>query len=1009
MYVYLRICLLLFVIFASLAAQDIFAQSGKTDRAHKKVEKRLSKWRRDTTSLKIYKAIPVDSFEVSPLHKNIQLFFSPYLSYLPLRESDCDLLNQSVLHSLRNRFKRYSLQIYSGGYLINDLIPNIWRTNMPVDEKRKLKYVSSKNPLARRLDAVQPTLGLNNCNIALWQSHGYFYESSLDRWEFQRARLFGTVEDLYTMTYVLPYLVPMLENAGAEVFLPRERDTQSNEVIVDNATTTNSQFIFSDGLKYDIFSKGFSAKDTLFPGDNLFEQGNSLKIVPPINGTKKVEFIPNIPEKGSYAVYVTYIQDTLNSKEVEYVVQHSGGKTRFLVNQQMGGSTWVYLGTFDFMQGLDAQNGSVSINISGKESGFISADAVRFGGGKGNVARRPANAIVGVNGLSTSNNPNSETYEWKQSGKPRYMEAARYYLQYAGMPDSLVYTLNKNKNDYADDLQSRGEWVNYLIGNSKPQYKTSFKNGLNIPIDLTLAFHTDAGVTPNDSVIGTLGLYSSEKNNGIFPDGQSKLTSRDLTDIIQTQLVDDIRRLYNPIWNRRAMWDRGYSEAFRQIVPAMLLELLSHQNIADMRFGLDPRFRFSASRAIYKGMLKYLSYQQGRPYVIQPLPVDHFSITSKGNKTVVLIWKPVFDSLEISAKPDKYKVYKRVGDGGFDNGTLVEDTVLQVTLENYDQLYSFKVTAVNAGGESFPSEILSAGFKNETASTLLVVNAFDRISGPAIFDTGKMAGIAWWDDQGVPDKSELGFIGNQYDFDRKSEWLDDDSPGWGACYNNMDGKIIPGNSFDFPYIHGKAMLANGYSFVSVSDEVFVGKQFNASAYPIIDVILGEEKSIPNFKNPKEFSFKIYTPNFMDKLKEVTAQGNSVFLSGAYVGTDLLNSTDSIAVKFANDVLHFSWRTNHASKEGEVYATDYAKPGLTGKWSFNAEYDPCIYTVEAPDAIEPEGKGAITAFRYSDSNSSAGVAFQGNYKTLILGFPFETILEENNRNGLMKQVLDFLKK
>ncbi len=33
---------------------------------------------------------------------------------------------------------------------------------------------------------------------------------------------------------MLPYLVPMLENSGAVVMLPRERDVQKNEVIVDN-------------------------------------------------------------------------------------------------------------------------------------------------------------------------------------------------------------------------------------------------------------------------------------------------------------------------------------------------------------------------------------------------------------------------------------------------------------------------------------------------------------------------------------------------------------------------------------------------------------------------------------------------------------------------------------------------------------------------------------------------------------------------------------------------------
>ena len=78
------------------------------------------------------------------------------------------------------------------------------------------------------------------------------------------------------------------------------------------------------------------------------------------------------------------------------------------------------------------------------------------------------------------------------------------------------------------------------------------------------------------------------------------------------------------------MWDKAYFEAHVPEVPAMLLELLSHQNFADMRYGLDPRFRFTVSRAIYKGILRFLAFQYKQDCVIQPLPVDHFGSHSRG-------------------------------------------------------------------------------------------------------------------------------------------------------------------------------------------------------------------------------------------------------------------------------------------------------------------------------------------------------------------------------------------
>ncbi len=49
----------------------------------------------------------------------------------------------------------------------------------------------------------------------------------------------------------------------------------------------------------------------------------------------------------------------------------------------------------------------------------------------------------------------------------------------------------------------------------------------------------------------------------------------------------------------------------------MLLELLSHQNLADQRYGFDPRFRFHVSRAVYKGILRYLATASGTDYVVQ--------------------------------------------------------------------------------------------------------------------------------------------------------------------------------------------------------------------------------------------------------------------------------------------------------------------------------------------------------------------------------------------------------
>ena len=185
--------------------------------------------------------------------------------------------------------------------------------------------------------------------------------------------------------------------------------------------------------------------------------------------------------------------------------------------------------------------------------------------------------------------------------------------------------------------------------------------GLHIPVDLALAFHSDAGVRDGDETIGTLGIFYTKDNYGRFVGGADRYRSRDLTDIVMTQIVGDIRRTFEPEWNRRGLWNRSYYEARVPCAPTMLLELLSHQNFADMRYGNDPRFKFTVSRAVYKGILRYISSQYGTPYVVQPLPVEAFSAVFVDENKVQLRWTPTIDTLETTATPTGYIVYTRKG------------------------------------------------------------------------------------------------------------------------------------------------------------------------------------------------------------------------------------------------------------------------------------------------------------------------------------------------------------
>ena len=66
----------------------------------------------------------------------------------------------------------------------------------------------------------------------------------------------------------------------------------------------------------------------------------------------------------------------------------------------------------------------------------------------------------------------------------------------------------------------------------------------------------------------------------------------------------------------------------------------------------------------------------------------------------------------------------------------------------------------------------------------------------------------------------------------------------------------------------------------------------------------------------------------------------------------------------------------------------------------------IYAAEAPDAIEPADSAAFSIFRYTENNTGAAIAYDDQYKIVLFGFPFETIIGQNNRDSIMKATLKF---
>ena len=962
--------IIVFLLCLTIGANYLFAQD-----IERNVKERLTDYFNQYTATAKISTPKLNSFDINYDRKTIAIYASESFAYQPFRPETVENIYNQVKELLPGPVHYYQLTIYADGKPIEDLVPNFYRNKKKDKERLSLNVDYKGAPWVKNTSRPNEiSRGLQDRHIAIWQSHGNYFKNDKNEWGWQRPRLFCTTEDMFTQSFVLPYVIPMLENAGAIVYTPRERDTQKNEIIVDNDTPNASLYLEMGGKKINWANapvRGFAQKKTIYKEEeNPFTDG-TCRFIPTERKKKKnkdqvfAEWVPTLPATGKYAVYVSYQTLPNSVSDAKYLVFHNGGVTEFKVNQKIGGGTWVYLGTFEFDKGNN-DYGMVVLSNESSEHGVVCADAVRFGGGMGNIARGG-----------------------RISGLPRYLEGARYSAQWAGMPYE-VYAGRKGENDYTDDINTRSNVINYLSGSSvyNPQ-----QSGLGVPLEMTMALHSDAGCSKTDELIGSLGIYTTDFNNGKLNTGTDRYASRDLADILLTQIQKDIYSSYSLPWTRRSMWNRNYSETRLPATPSTIIELLSHQNFADMQLGHDPNFKFTVGRAIYKGILQFITSQHDKEYIVQPLPVSNFAIQfGKKKNTLELSWKGEDDPQEPTARPREYIVYTRIGYGGFDNGTLVSKTSHTVKIEP-GLVYSFKVTAVNRGGESFPSEILSAYKAKREQGKVIIINGFDRISGPAVVNTSDKAGFDLMQDPGVPYISNISFCGAQTGFDRTQAGKEGKGS-LGHSGSELDGMKIAGNTFDYPFIHGKAIQAAGkYSFVSCSDEAVENGLVTLEDYPVVDYILGLEKEDPASKA----YYKTFSSAMQRTMTSYCQAGGNLFVSGAYVGSDMSGTQGNR--EFTEKILKYGYQgslTDKSSNQIKGLGRTITIPRLPNESS---------YAVPAADCIVPVDT-AFPVFTYAPGNQSAGIAYKGSYRTFVLGFPFESIQSEADRATIMAGILGF---
>ncbi len=895
----------------------------------------------------------------------------------PLTKQDVAQLNRELKKRLPAPYNTFDLSILCGTLPIEQLIqPEPSDTTY---QKRVWGSAEHKGYPWVTNTAIPYTIsnGLQGRHISLWASHGRYYDLTTNMWRWQRPRLYCTSEDLFTQSIVVPFLMPMLENAGAIVWSPRERDWQKNEVIVDNDYPESSGVYREIEGRNEWLTTGMGwgcVQDVLLDNQNPFEMGSFVMADAQTSQKMASQIVwqPTIPEDGDYAVYVSYVSLPTSVSDATYTVRHSGVNTTYKVNQKMGSRTWVYLGTHHFKAGNSADN-CVKLSNKSNYRGVVTADAVRFGGGMGSIAR------------SDSISPTI------RSGMPRYLEGSRYSAQWGGAPYA-IYATKGSQNDYAEDINIRSLWTNHLTRGSAYLPGDS---GLSVPLELSLAIHSDAGMRQDRSIIGTLGIYTTGKytkgeyegllSEGLLPAGLSRMTSRDLLNQVMSSVTSDLQKTLGQ-WTRRQMYDRNYSETRLPEVPSVIVETLSHQNWADMKFGHDPRFKFLLARAIYKGVLRYVSNMHGEADpVVQPLPVNSFQAKLNASMdSVRLSWQPTPDALEPSALPASYMVQTAQDHGDWTNGEMTSHCNLTLPIAR-NELMRFRVSAVNAGGQSLPSAELVAFVPDGASNHMLIVNAFLRLAGPQPVDTDTSRGFDMLTDPGAVFHHSPCYCG------RQARWDKSDISALGQSGSEYEHLLVAGNTFDYPTQHAllEARMPGGTAISSCMSDAFETDNGILDRIQSVDYILGAQRE----DGYSLTSRRCFTEPVMQRLSQHIGRGGSLLMSGAYLSEELTSPQQR---EWAERVLHLQ-------PGGMISIADSANVVRDASRSYTLSNDLNEQTFSARRcSILLPAEGAFASTLFVDSQLSASVAYEnGRQRILVYGFPLEMIASQEQRNSLIK--------
>lgn len=554
----------------------------------------------------------------------------------PVADADFDALLASLLPRLG--LVGVDLQV------VDENGVNLAPPGLAIEALRRLGEEWRANHGGARLSSDSAAAGaLRGVRIALSAGHGVDYQAGA--WTFQRTLQHDLREDVHTNEIVFRHLAPMLEAAGADVVLVRERSVYPERVVVDN----------DDGG----LAAPYGEIGAWQTGDSPGRGGTYRYAVSAPAATSTATWKLTVSRTDDLPVYAWFLAGANRSAAAQYLVDHAGGVSTLWVDQRSDSSRWRYLGTFPFAAGAPA---AVHLLAAGDAGGVVVADAVRLGGGAGF-----ADFGGGV----------SQHDRWEQG-------AAAYALE-----EEVPAPTRAGTNDVT----------------VRPA--TALWQGASLFVSVHTNAGGGGG-TSSFVYSGAVAYPDFDPNRqGRVPPGTLELQETLHQSLVETLRAEwdpawADRGMYGADFGELRPIAAAWQASADVVVPAVLLEVAFHDDAADSAALREDRFRAVAARAIYRGIVHYVHRDDPGRAVVAPRPPSHLRALLSG-PGLALEWAAAVDPVEATAGSESYVVEQSADGRVFVTIASTAGTRLEVGALSTCDTVAFRVIARNAGGTSLPS------------------------------------------------------------------------------------------------------------------------------------------------------------------------------------------------------------------------------------------------------------------------------------------------------------------